>query len=171
MSLVTPTEVLGHWNKLIEGLQQSSDEFYREAEKNIREHQLKDVSTERVNLSEGGLFSANREYLQIRRKEHVYHVCAAPYGTGFFVSSWLGEKESGLWAWLCGLRYIGWLFTLIRSFTKPLTYYRIDNALAFHAAMHSAVTRALDTVLEARSMKPLTEADRKPILRDLFERF
>lgn len=171
MGTVTPTTVVSHWNKLIEGLQQSSDEFYREAEKNIKEHQLKDVATERVNLSEGGFFSANREYLQIRRKEFVYHVCAAPYGTGFFVSSWLGEKEAGFWAWLCGLRYVGWFFALLRSLTKPLTYYRIDQGMMFHAAMHSAVTRALDTVLEQRSMKPLTELDRKPVMRDLFERF
>lgn len=170
MSLVTPTVVLSHWNKLFEGLQQSADEFYREAEKNIGTHHLSDVKTERVKLSEGGVFSANREYLQVRRKEHVYHVCAAPYGTGFFVSSWLGEKEGGFWAWACGLPYIGVFFRLIHSVAKPLTYYRIDNAEMFHALVHGAVTRALDTVLEASGQKPLTELDRKPIMRDLFER-
>ena len=170
MSLIKPTEVLSHWNNMVEGLQQSSDQFYNEIETNLGAHQLKDVSTERVTLSEGGLFSAKREYLQVKRSENVYHVCAAPYGNGFFVSSWLGEFERGFWAWLASLPYIGAVVRLFRSFLKPLTYYRIDTAQMFHSVVHSSVTKALDSVLKAQGKRELTESERKPVMRDLFAR-
>lgn len=167
MSLKLPTTVLSHWSKMIEGLQQSSDQFYKETQKNLETHQLKDIAIERVTLSEGVVFGANREYLQIKRGEHVYHVCAAPYGNGFFVSSWLGELEEGFWAWLASLPYVGALVRMVKSFVKPMTYYKIDTGAMFHAVVHGAVVKALDTVLDAKGLRALTETDRKPIMRDV----
>lgn len=171
MSLKLPNEVLSHWNTMVEGLQQSSNEFYSESDRNLAAHQLRDVKTERVKISEGGPFSANREYLQIRHSDFVYHVCAAPYGNGFFVSSWLGEFESGFWAWLASIPYVGAVVRFFRSFLKPMTYYRVDTAMMFHTVVHASVTKALDSVLKARGMKELTELERKPVMKDLFSRF
>ena len=171
MSLKLPTTVLSHWNNMVEGLQQSSDDFYTQAAKNLEIHQIKDVKLERVNLSEGGILSAKREYLQIRHRDFVYHLCAAPYGNGFFVSSWLGEFESGFWAWLASVRYIGAIVRFFRSFIKPVTYYRIDTAEMFLAVVHGATTKALDTVLEGKGMRALTESERKPVMRDVLSRF
>ncbi len=170
MARVIPTEVLSHWNKRVEGLQQSSKEFYDEIEKNLEAHRLKDVKVERITLGEGGIFASSRDYLQMRRSEHVFHVCAAPYGNGFFVSSWRGEVESGFWSWLASIRYIGTLVKVIRSFVKPMTYYRIDTMQMFHSVVHGSVTDALDAVLHARGLRALTEADRKPVMRDFLSR-
>jgi hypothetical protein len=39
------------------------------------------------------VLSVNREYLRIRRGPHAFDVCAAPFGTGFFVSSWFARME------------------------------------------------------------------------------
>jgi len=156
---------------MVEGLQQSSSDFYAASEQHLAEHRLTDVKLERVNLHQGGPFSPKRQYLQITREGHVYHLCAAPYGNGFFVSSWLGEYEHGFWAWVATLPYIGALVRLVRNFVKPLTYYRIDTAEMFHAVVHSSVMKALDAAMNARGMKPLSEAARTPVMRNLFDRF
>lgn len=167
MSATKPTTVLSHWNKMFDGLQQSSDQFYTETEQNLAVHQLKDVKIERVTFAESGLFGAKREYLQVRRSDHVYHVCAAPYGNGFFVSAWLGEVEQGFWAWAASIPYIGKLVQLVKSFAKPMTYYKADTTAMFHAVVHGSVLKALDTVLDAKGMRALTDGERKPIMRDM----
>ena len=165
MAYVNPTTILSHWNQMIPGLRQSAQEFYGSVETFLAPHDLKNVKLERVNLSEGGLLSAKREYLQIRRGEHVFHVCAAPFGNGFFISSWLGQVESGLFAWLASLPFIGWFF---QRFVKPLTYYKIDTALMFQSVAHGAVMEALDGITQAKGLRSLSESERKPVMRDFF---
>jgi len=165
MSHATPTTILSHWNQMIPGLQQSSQEFYSAIEGFLAPHNLKHVKLERINLSEGGLLSAKREYLQIRRSDHVFHVCAAPFGNGFFISWWLGQIESGLWAWLASLPFIG---GILQRFVKPMTYYKIDTALMFQSVTHGALLQALDGITEAKGMRALTESERKPVMRDFF---
>lgn len=155
---------------MVEGMQQSSDEFYREVERLIGFHQLQDAKVERISVSEGGLLSAKREYLQVRRKEHVFHICAAPFGNGFFVSWWLGEIQSGLFAILCEIPYLGKLVSFFGDFLKPTTYYRVDTALMFQSVTHGAVTGVLDGIIHARGLRELSDSDRKPIMKDFFER-
>ncbi len=167
MSYASPTIILSHWNQMVPGLQQSAEEFYASVESLVTPHGLRNVKLERVNLSEGGILSAKREYLQMRRGEHVYHVCAAPFGNGFFISSWLGQIESGLLAWLSSLPFIGWIF---ERFIKPLTYYKIDTALMFQSIAHGAVLGALDTVTQAKGLRALSPDERKPVMRDFFSR-
>ncbi|MEF8700823.1 MAG: hypothetical protein V5B33_16170 [Candidatus Accumulibacter sp. UW20] len=167
MGHVVPTTVISHWNHRIEGMQQSSNDFYAEVEGLIKDESVEGVKIERVNISEGGLFSSKREYLQIRRGEHVFHVCAAPFGTGFFLSSWLGIRESGFWAWLSDLPLVG---GLVQNFLKPLTYYKIDTALMFQSIAHAAVLRVLDDLTATKGIQALTESERKPIMRDFFSR-
>jgi hypothetical protein len=168
MSAVSASAVLSHWNHLVPEMQQSSNDFYGAVDRLLKEARLEDAKVERVNLHEGGLLSAKREYLQVRRKEHVFHVCAAPFGSGFFVSWWLGEVQSGFFAMLSGLPYIGWLFAFLANLAKPLTYYRVDTALMFQSATHGAVLGALESVINAKGMRALTDSERKPVMRDLF---
>lgn len=167
MSHVVPTTILSHWNHRVEGMQQSSNDFYAQVERLIKGENVDGVKIERVNIAEGGVFSSKREYLQIRRGEHVFHVCAAPFGTGFFLSSWLGIKESGFWAWLSELPVIG---VLVQNILKPLTYYKIDTALMFQSIAHTAVLRVLDDLTTTKGIRALTETERKPIMRDFFSR-
>jgi hypothetical protein len=166
MATVTATSILSHWDQMFEGMQQSSNEFYGQVEQGLAAHHLKDTKLERINISEGGLFSAKREYLQVRRGIHVFHVCAAPFGNGFFVSWWLGVAPS-FFASLARIPLIGLLF---RAFIQPLTYYKIDTALMFQAVTHGAVMSALDAVINAKGMRALSETERQPIKRDLFNR-
>jgi hypothetical protein len=165
MAHAVPTTILSHWNQMIPRLEQSAQEFYMLVEDALVPHNLKNVKTERVNLAEGGMLSAKREYLQIRRSEHVFHVCAAPFGNGFFISWWLGHIESGFWAWLASLPFIG---SIVARFIKPLTYYKIDTALMFQSVTHGALMEALDGITAAKGLRALTEAERKPVMRDFF---
>lgn len=168
MSRAIPATVVSHWNHMVPGMQQSSNDFYAAVDRALTAHAIDDAKTERVNIAEGGLLSAKREYLQVRRKGHVFHICAAPFGSGFFVSWWLGEVRSGLLAELSAIPYIGPVIGFLASIAKPLTYYKIDTALMFQSVTHGAVLQALDEVIDAKGMRALTEIEKKPIMRDFF---
>lgn len=171
MSATHPTSVISYWNHMVPDMQQSSNEFYAAVDRVLQDQHLDDAKVERVNFSEGAvLFSSKREYLQVRRKEHVVHVCAAPYGSGFFVSWWLGEIESGLFAELLRIPFLGAFLGFLRSVTKPYTYYRIDTALMFQSATHGAVLEVLEGILDAKGLRGLSDMDRKPVMRDFWSR-
>lgn len=159
----TPSIVLSHWYTLIENLQTSSKEFYSSVEEAIKKRQVPDTWTDRVEWREGSILSAKREYLRVRRKDLVFDICAAPFGSGFFVSSWQGVFPSGIAAFLCALPIIGRLFEAI---LRPLTFYKIDTALMFQSSIHSAVLEVIDGLTKARGLRGLSELERKPILRD-----
>jgi hypothetical protein len=170
MSAAKPSEHLSHWYHHISGLEQSANAFYDAVTRALGEHNLKDTKAERVEIAEGGILSAKREYLQVRRKEHVFHICAAPYGNGFFVSWWLGEMQSGLFAYLASLPYVGFIFKLLAAAAKPLTYYRVDTALMFQSVTHGAVLQVLDSATTATGLRSLTPDERKPIMQNFFAR-
>jgi hypothetical protein len=100
-TMAKPTEFISHSPYLIEGFKCSSQEFYARVEKALVDRQIPDLEMERVDWKEGGALSARREYLRVSRERLVFDICAAPFGTGFFVSLWHGEKplKIGLFAW------------------------------------------------------------------------
>jgi len=92
LAVKTPSRyVIGNWSTLIENFQASPKEFYVSVERAIESRQVPDIKKSRVDWKEGGLITALREYLRISREKLVLDICAAPYGTGFFVSWWLAE--------------------------------------------------------------------------------
>lgn len=157
-------EIVSHWYHLIEGLQCSSQAFYTAVEQAVSHRQLPDVRVSRVDHREGGILSAKREYLRVRRNEHVFDICAAPFGPGgFFVSWWLGTLPDSPWA---QLPVIGWIFTHV---LKPITYYKLDTALMFQESIRGAVLEVLDRATKAKGLRALSESDRRPILNSLFQ--
>jgi hypothetical protein len=96
MSSASAGSVVSHWHKLIENFQTSSLEFYVSVEEAIKRREIPDTSTSRVDWKEGGVLSAKREYLRVSRGNLVFDVCAAPFGNGFFFSSWLAEAPPKL---------------------------------------------------------------------------
>ncbi len=148
--------VFSHWYHLTENLQESALTFYGAVEEAVKRRQLTDVKISRVDYREGGILSAKREYLRLQRKNLIFDICSAPFGTGFFVSWWLGEP-------------VGFLRSL--PFFRPvLTYYRLDTALMFQESVSSAVMEVLDGITKAKGLRELSEAERKPLLRELFKR-
>lgn len=89
-------DILSSWHTLIENFSTSPQEFYSLLEKAIARRQIPNLEISRVEWKEGGLLSANREYLRLSRERLICYICAAPFGTGFFFSSRLGEISSRL---------------------------------------------------------------------------
>lgn len=165
MGTVVPTTILSHWNHGVDGLSQSSADFYEQVEARLAAQQIEKLQMQRVNMFEGGFLSSRREYLQVRRGDHVFHVCAAPFGSGFFISWWLGHVDRGFWALIAKIPVVG---PYIRDFFRPMTYYKIDTALMFQDITHTAVTDTLNYILYGKGMRMLSDVDRKPVMRDFF---
>jgi hypothetical protein len=155
--------VVSHWYQPLQGLSYSTQEFYTSVEAAIADWQRDDIHVSRVSHQEGGIFSASREYLRVVRGDYTFDCCAAPFGSGFFVSWWLLRKE-GLMEKLAKVPILG-LF--VRWLVKPLTYYTFDSALMFQSAVDGAVKSTLETVCTAKGQRVPTELERKPVLREL----
>ena len=83
--------VISDWHQLFENFQASSLDFYSSVEKAVEARAIPELHSARVEHKEGGLASAMRQYLRMHRGKHAFDICAAPFGTGFFVSWWLNE--------------------------------------------------------------------------------
>jgi hypothetical protein len=86
--MVKPSNILSQWSQLIENFQASSQDFYVAFERAAAARAMPESLATRVEHKEGGIASANREYLRLQRGKYAFDLCAAPFGTGFFVSWW-----------------------------------------------------------------------------------
>lgn len=84
-----PRNVLSHWQTAYEGFSTPVQDFYAQVEAAVKSRQLSDVTFSRVVFKESGIASAGREYLRVSRGGLKLDICAAPYGNGFFFSSWM----------------------------------------------------------------------------------
>lgn len=81
--------VLSHWHHLEDDFATSGESFYQAVEAAVRERQVPDVTFSREEFREFHVATAKRDYLRLKRGLVVFDLCAAPYGTGYFVSWWL----------------------------------------------------------------------------------
>jgi hypothetical protein len=132
----------------------SADEFYKAAEEAIKKREIPGISFSRVRYSEGGVLSANREYLHIARGEMAYDLCAAPFGTGFFVSSWYAEKPDLL-------KKLMRKIPMLASAAETRTYYQIDTDAMFKSFVHAGMLEAIDAMTEAKGARKLNEFERR----------
>ncbi len=158
--------IFSHWYHLIEQFNDSSQAFYASLESAINARNIPKVKVKRIDHHEGGMLSAKREYLRASRKEHVFDICAAPFGNGFFVSWWLGETASPFWEFMMK---IPWFGPMLFAAARPFTYYKLDTTLMFQESIHTAVLEVVDGITKGKGLRMLTELERKPILRKLFE--
>jgi len=165
LSPALSSTIMSHWGTMIEELAASVQSFYTDIEEAIQRRSVPGLQVSRAVSREGGLVSANREYLQVRRNEYVFHICGAPFANGFFVSYWLGEHQ-GFWRSLISSFPMADL--LFAGLLRPLTYYRIDTANMFLSLVHTAVLEVVDDMMEAKGVRKLSEADRKPIKTEFF---
>ena len=157
----------GHWHQSIQNLQESPQKFYNSLVSAISQRKLPDIDISRIDYREGGVFSAKRLYLRVQRKEHIFDICAAPFGSGFFFSWWRSEKISLFWDLVMIIPFLGIpLMTIFR----PETYFRHDTGLMFQDSIASAVFEVIDGITKAKGLRPLTELERKPIQSDFFKR-
>ncbi len=163
------TEVISHWNTLIENFQTSPQQFYEAVTQAIEKRQIPNARMDKIQWNESHLLSAKREYLRIYcKKDFYFAICGAPFGTGFFVSWWLLEPPDGCLMSL--LSSFPLLSAIARALVKPWTCYRLDTAMMFQTATHSAVLEVIDSITSSQGIKGLSETERKPIMREFFQK-
>lgn len=101
-------QVHDHTYYLVPNFNFSSGDFYGSIEKELLARKVPGLDISRIELSEGGLLSDNREYLRLKRERLVFDICAAPFGTNYFFSFRFVElpvviKPLDLLAFLIGL--------------------------------------------------------------------
>lgn len=162
IALSKPTPLQhSNWNTLIDGLEQSSKEYYEFLQKAIIERKIDGVHFEAAILSEAGIFSSKREYLRITWKDFQYDVCAAPFGRGFFISWWLLINQSQAGQYIANIPFIGkWLSNKF----FPVTYYKLDSASMFMAYIHQCVLEVTDEITKAKGIRSIPENNRNPRL-------
>jgi hypothetical protein len=82
----------------------------------------------------------------------------------FFVSH-LGKPEAD--DFILQLPLLGPLY---EQFFRPITYYRIDTSEMFQQAVRKVVMDVIDQVTEGGGVRPFTELERKPVMRDFFKK-
>lgn len=151
--------ILGHWSILIDGMEQSTKDFYDAVARRVEARELQKVKISEAKYKEGNLFSAKREYLHIEWQEFKFDICGAPYGKGFFVSWWLTQEKGCL----ASIPYIG-------PFFWPDTMYRLDVGQLFRTVVAREVETVLDELTSTQGLRALTADERKPILKSFFKR-
>jgi len=160
--------VRSHWNHFFEGLSESSQSFFTAVEQAVEKQKLPDIKFSRVIFRQGGIFSDKREYLRVEHRDHIFDICAAPFGTGFFFSWWLSEPAPhGLWGIILNIPVVG---MLAQRFIRPLTYYSMDTSAMVQSAISGAINEVLESITKAKGLRALSDAEKQPIMRDLFSR-
>jgi hypothetical protein len=131
--------VLAHWHTRVEDFQLSTQEFYQRLQQALEQRKYPQMNLYRLQLPEGGVVSPNRDYLRIHRGDLDFDICAAPFGTDYFISWWLLEKPG------CGcLPFLG---ILGASLARKTTYYQADTAIIFRESVHARVLEVLKDIL------------------------
>lgn len=147
--------VLAHWYNRFDTFSFSTQEFYERLTAELQRRQMPTVSMDRIGLAEGGLLSAQRDYLRVRRGDLTFTLCAAPFGIDFFVSWWLLETPG------CITGCLTMVLPVLAVFTRRTTFYKEDTAIIFGEAVHQAVLNTIDGIFKERDKT--FEGDRKPV--------
>ena len=112
-------EVHQHWYVPLFDFRISTQEFYLAIEKELDERKVPDLEIARIEFAEGGILSAQRQYLRLRRERLVLDICSAPFGTSWFFSlrGAVIPRTLRLWEFIiiC-LGLLGLLWLYVRSF-------------------------------------------------------
>jgi len=162
------SNALGHWNHQVDDFQFSSHEFYNKLESALKTSKIEGLETKTVYHHEGIWFvSPKRMYLRVIWKGKIIDICAASFGKGFFFSWWLFEK---IMLWEIIIMSFPIIGNLLVNFFNPMTFYRIDTASMFQSYVHTYVLNLIDEITKENNIQGLTEAQRKPMLNDIFKR-
>lgn len=144
--------ILSHGHRRYVAPPFSPSAFYKEIEQQVDAKKIGNVNIDTVNFSEGGLLSANREYLRIRYKDYFFYVCAAPFGTGYFVSWWLGDNGHPIRDILVSIPVIGKIFA-----KKPKTFFEHDTSLMFKETLNDCINDAIEILTNEKGMRGLAD--------------
>lgn len=143
-----------HWLHDFPALKFSAMDFYSEVEVSLKAREIPGAKASRINLSQTGIFSSKREYLRVVNGEMTFDICAAPYGTGFFISWWYGERVGYLRSLLYRIPILGPFF--LRA-SQLKTYYQLDTEAMFREAVRSCINEAIQKITSAKGLRGLSD--------------
>ena len=88
-----------HQFQLIDGFDCSTEDFYQAIESDLTEREIPAMEISRIEFAQGGLLSARRKYLRMRRERLVFDVCSAPFGKAWFFSYRFAQIPVTLLLW------------------------------------------------------------------------
>lgn len=75
------------WYVPLLNFQSNAEEFYQAIEEDLQKREVPDMSIERIQFREAGMFSSDHEYLRIKRERSVVDVGSARFGTSWWFSA------------------------------------------------------------------------------------
>jgi len=156
-----------NWNNLIDDFSFSTKEFYSLLSDKIKEKEIEGIQIESVFHSQSTLISAKREYLRIEWRNMHFDVCAAPFAKGYFISWWNVTKRAAFENIIAAFPLFG---EKLRKLLYPETYYKADTASMFYSTIHQCVLDVIEDITRESGVRKLTEDEKKPILKDPFNR-
>lgn len=141
------------WQHFYDGFAFSANDFYAKVKAGLEERKITNISVTTESFLESHIFSDKREYLKITRAEYVFYLCAAPYGTGTFVSEWLCVKREG------NINRIPIVSKLMGKDRNDKSFYQIDTEAMTRMAIHSTMIDVLNTMTTASGVRGLTELE------------
>jgi len=135
---------LHEWTKI------STQKFYSRIESAIGERELSELRLGRRYYKEHGGISQKREYLAVSYRKLLFLICAAPYGTGFFISWWSGEKMSFFKELIFSIPGIG--PKLARVMFKK-TYFELDTEAMFKQTVLGCLDEAVKDMITVKGKR------------------
>lgn len=142
-----------HQSHHFEDFRLSANDFYADLTTIIQDREFPKVSAKVVTLTDGGLFDAQRAYLQVASQDHVFYVCAAPFGKNFFISYWLRPADE---------EFADMFLRKVFGVLPTRSFFRVDSEAMFVESMKKAVMKAIANATEQRGLRQPTASELIP---------
>ena len=149
-----PRKVVSGWQHSFDGAQYSSQDLYASVERNITKREINGVKFSRFKHMGKGMLDPFREYLRVERGPLTYDICAAPFGTGYYVSCRLRERGNIVRELLGKVKLFEPLLEIGR-------YYAMDTEAVFQQFVHRSLTEAIDEMLQSKGVRALTDSEKQ----------
>lgn len=144
-----------HHSHHFEDFQMSATEFYQDLKDIIFNKGFPSVKTSIAAFSTGGILNPHRNYLEVKSDNHVFYVCAAPYGKNFFISYWLKEAEED---------FDEVILRKVFGVVARKSFFQIDSEAMFVESIKKAIMLAIDRATEQRGLRALSSVERTPTI-------
>jgi hypothetical protein len=150
-------------------MQFSTKEFYAAVEDAIKKTEIDNTYIAEVTHSNTtALISSKRLYLQVKRADQMFLICAAPFGKGFFVSWWLGEPLNFIKDLIPRIPKIG---PALAQWIYRKTFYQMDTDSMFKDCISGCVYEIVERITKEHGSRGLSELDRQSENIPLKDRF
>jgi len=150
----TPVTIKGHWKHFYDNIQFPTTDFYEQVKQGLIERRIEGLQFGKESFLESHILSGRRVYLAIKEHEYIFYICAAPFGTGTFVSWWLCIKDESI------INKIPILNKLAGKDRNNKSFYQMDTEAMYQSVIHSTVAEVADKLTAEKGFR-LSELDRQ----------